>query len=284
MKKIIFLLICLLSSIYAETVEAQSPIANFSLMGGNTYFFKPNRGDGSYRWAEARLLFGKENDYRLLSAGVFFNYVEVGSKIDSFLYHDQEYSGGLAINFGSQYWMMSNEVWGWLNVGLKYSKDRGQIDLYDTKQTDKSFYMSGGLMLKNTMNEGPFFIKKLLFDFRAPTKQGERHAYWDGLPTLDSLSNKGRIKVALENTFFSTPVNMAQTLRFEPKIMGSITNEFSDHRNIYSLGLGLTLAREYSQELITLEGKVHFDPKYGTMYSVGVMISFSELAKAIVNH
>ncbi len=287
-EKIIFLLIGILVGLIAKPVEAQAPIANFSLMGGNTYFWKPNHGDGTYRWAEARLLFGKENNDKLLSAGVFFNYVEVGSKIDNFLYYDQEYAGGLALNFGSQYATMNNEIWGWLNVGLKYSKDHGQMiihdTLYDTKQNDQSFYTSGGIMLKNAMGDGPFFIKKLLFDFRAPTKKGGRHAYWDIYPTPDSLSNKGRIKITLENTFFSKPINMAGTLRFEPKITGSVTNEFADHRNIYSVGLGLTLAREYSQELVTLEAKVHFDPKYGQMYSVGVMVSISELAKAIVNH
>lgn len=275
------LLVCI-SMPYKGKAQIESPLTNFGLYAGNIYFWNQH-GDGTARWAEARLLFGRGNDYRLLSIGGFVNYNEVGSKIDTFLYHDVEWAGGLAMNFGSQYWMDYNEVWGWLNVGLKFTNDHGAINSYDTKQKDEMFYCFGGVMFKNTMNHGPFFIKKFMVTYQKPYTSS-RNAYWEGKATYDTAANKGYFKFVAENTFFSAPLTPSENLRFEPKIIGSATYQFLNKRVVYSLGVGVTLARAYSQEIMTIDAGIKFDPvRPGNMYSVGVLVNFVELAKAIAN-
>ena len=283
-KQMLFFVVLLVCACIPNKTKAQfeSPLTNFGLYGGNIYFCNQH-GDGTARWAEARLLFGRGNDYRLLSIGGFVNYNEVGSKIDTFLYHDVEWAGGLAMNFGSQYWLDYNEVWGWLNVGLKFTTDHGAIAQYDTKQKDEMFYAFGGIMFKNTMNRGPFFIKKFMLTYQQPYTS-TRNAYWEGKATYDTASNKGYVKFVAENTFCSLPITRSENLRFEPKIMGAATYQFLNKRVVYSLGIGVTLARAYSQEIMTIDTGIKFDPvKPGNMYSVGVLVNFVELAKAIAN-
>ncbi len=280
MKKFILLFVIGLLVSAAFPVAAQSPLTNFSLLGGNIYFTNPGNGDGTARWVETRVLFGRGNDYRLLSGGFFVNYNEVGSKLDGFLYHDQEVAFGPALNFGSQYWSESNEIWGWLNAGLKIAWDRGQIESYDTEQKDKLLYLFGGIMFKNSLGRGPFFIKKFMVTYQQPLKS-ERDASWEGNPTFDSPANKGYVKLVAENTFVSLPLTASESLRFEPKITASAAYEFNGSNMIYSTGIGLTLAREYSQEILTLEGGVKFQQQTRPIYSVGALINVVELGKAI---
>lgn len=283
MRKFILIFVGFLVS-FSLPVAAQleSPLTNFGLYGGNIYFANAN-GDGTARWAEARILFGRGNDYRLLSFGGFVNYNEVGSKFSDFQYFDREWAGGLAMNFGSQYWLSNHEVWGWLNVGLKKSSDHGMINEYETRQNDKLFYSFAGIMFKNAMGRGPFFIQKFMLTYQQPLKSS-REAYWEGERTADSAVNKGYFKVVAENTFCSLPLTPSESLRFEPKIIGSANYQFLDQRIIYSLGVGITLARQYSQEVLTLDASIKFDQKApGNIYSVGILVNFVELAKLAFN-
>jgi len=282
MKKFILLFVIGFLVSIALPVAAQSPLTNFSLLGGNIYFTDPGNGDGTARWVETRVLFGRGNDYRLLSGGLFVNYNEVGSKLDSFLYHDQEIAFGPALNFGSQYWSESNEIWGWLNAGLKITWDRGQFQDYDTKQKDKLIYAFGGIMFKNSLGRGPFFIKKFMVTYQQPF-ESERNAFWEGNPTLDPPANKGYVKLVAENTFVSLPLTPSESLRFEPKITASAAYEFNGQNMIYSAGIGLTLAREYSQEILTLEGGIKVQANARPIYSIGALINVVELGKALLN-
>ena len=283
MRKFVIIFVGLLVSLSLPVVaQMESPLTNFGLYGGNIYFANAN-GDGTARWAEARVLFGRGNDYRLLSFGAFVNYNEVGSKFNNFNYFDKEWAGGLAVNFGSQYWLTNYELWGWLNVGLKKTADHGAIDKYESRQNDNLFYSFGGIMFKNALNRGPFFIEKFMFTFQQPLKSS-REAYWDAKPTSDSSVNKGYFKVVGENTFCSLPITRSESLRFEPKLIGSATYQFLDQRMIYSLGIGVTLARQYSQEIMTIDANIKFDQKApGNIYSVGILVNFVELGKAVFN-
>ncbi|MFA5131090.1 MAG: hypothetical protein WC467_01570 [Patescibacteria group bacterium] len=289
-KKILFSFGFLALLFMAKPVDAQyeSPLTNASLMVGNTYFYVPNHGDGSYRWGEARLLFGGRNDYSPISLGVFVNYVEVGSKIDEFLYHDTEWCGGLAMNFGSKYWFPMREFWGWSNLGIKSTKDHGQKNTfngqYDGRQNDQLFYGNIGVLLKNPEMRGPLYMQKLMLTLQSPTRQGQLTAYWDGEKIADSslnITNKGSFRAVFENTFVTIPLNMAESLRFEPKMMFGAINQFNDHRTLFTAGIGLTLARTYSEELLVIEGNVKFDPKFGNTFYIGANLNVIELGKAL---
>jgi hypothetical protein len=259
----------------------RSPLTNQSLLVGNVYFVQPNAGNGTTRWAEGRFLFGRFKDYRLFSGGIFINGVEVGSKIANYLYYGTEITFGPAINFGSQKFSKKHELWGWINAGLKLSSDQGQINQYNSKQKDKSIYLFGGILFKNSLGRGPFFIDKIMVTYQR-SLESTRESYWGETRLSDPPTNKGYLKLIGENTFVSLPLNKFGSLRFEPKIIAGVAYEFEGRKTFYTAGVGLTLARRYSQEIVTLQLDAKFNQNFPeTIYSAGIMVNLVELGKVL---
>lgn len=269
------------STVMAPTKsQTGSPLTNQSLLVGKGYFFEP-KGEGNYYYGELRLLFGKDKDSTMTTVGAFVNFNESNSNIEKFVYNNQELSFGPALNFGARRWINFREFWSWVNIGIKLSWDKGSVGLYKSSQTDKSFYFSGGALVRGTMNQSPFFMQKIMVEVQVPV-QTERLAYWSGNLITEPTSNKGYSKLQLENTFVSLRVQKNGELRFEPKIVGSINYRFFDQRIIPSLGIGLALVRRYSQELICLEGGIRFNQTdIGPGYYIGASINLIEAGKAI---
>lgn len=270
----------LLKSQENSTKVIRSPLTNQSLLVGNSYFTELDKGDGAVRWAEGRLLFGRYKDYHLLSGGVFVNVVEVACKISDYLYYDREIAFGPAINFGSQKWSKTHEIWGWMNAGLKFGFDKGQVGQYNTKQKDKSFYLFGGILFKNSSNLGPFYIDKIMVTYQKYLEGNRESSY--GLTELSEPSvDKSYLKVAGENIFCSLPLNKKGTLRFEPKIIGSVMHQVDGDRLYYTTGLGFSLTRKYSQEIATVQAEVKFSKNIPEVYSVGLMLNIAEVWRAL---
>lgn len=260
--------------------QIRSPLTNQSLLVGKGYFFEP-KGDGSYLFGELRLLFGKDRDSTATAFGIFVNVNESVSEMNNFFYNEKAIIFGPALNFGARRWLKFREFWSWLNVGVKFSWDKGHVDLYETQQKDKSFYFSGGALIRGTMNQAPFFMQKLMVELQIPITK-EREAYWSDDLLSEGPTNKGYLKLQLENAFASLRVLRNGELRFEPKIVGSINYRFFDQRVIPSLGIGLVLARRYSQELVSIEGGIRFNQTdIGPGYYIGASLNLIEAGRAI---
>jgi len=278
MKKIL-LLLGFLASFALPVVAQDSPLTNFDVYAGNTYFNYPKHGDGTYRWAETRILFGRESEYRLLSGGVFANYTEVGSLVDNFHYYDQEFTVGLSMNAGSQYWLRTREIWTWLNAGIKFMKDHGTITKYNARQNDKFIYASGGFFLKDPIGNGLFSMQKVMLTYAQPI-QSDKSATWDAKNLSEYPFDKGFAKVDIYNTMSSTPIRGSLETRFETKIVGSASYMYCNQRLDYSGGIALTWAGKYSQELITLEGGMrYYQSNAGSGFYVSILGNLGQMAK-----
>lgn len=261
-------------------LSEETPITNQSLLlGGGNFFDK--LGCGSYRYGEFRLLFGREKDSSITAGGLFLNYNDSRSLVDNYLYQGREFAFGPALNFGSRHWSKKKEIWGWVNLGLRFSWDKGSIDKYRSEQTDQMIYLFGGILFKNKLGGGPFFMQKIMVTYQQPVKK-ERVSSWENEPLTDPPTNKGFVQLKLENTFVSLPLVKKGMLRFEPKIIGQASYRFYDQRVVTTLGLGLSLTRRYSQELVSLEGGIKFkDSPNGPVFYVGVSADLIQIGKAL---
>lgn len=261
-------------------LSEETPITNQSLLlGGGNFFDK--LGCGSYRYGEFRLLFGREKDSSITAGGLFLNYNDFRSLVDNYFYQGREFAFGPALNFGSRHWSKKKEIWGWVNLGLRFSFDNGSIDQYQSEQKDQMIYLFAGILFKNKLGGSPFFMQKIMVTYQQPFRK-ERVSSRENSPLSNPPTNKGYFQLKLENTFVSVPLIKKGTLRFEPKIIGSGAYRFYDKKLVTTLGLGLSLTRRYSQELISLEGGIKFNESLnGSVFYVGVSADLIQIGKAL---
>lgn len=256
-----FFVAMLMSIITSKPALAQHPLGESQLLVGNGYF-KPagQQGDGTWRYAEARLIPGQKD--QSIRFGLYLSAIEVGSRIDGFRHHSTELGGGLAMNFNFQPgWKY--EKYGWVNIAWKQAKSEGSIrdpnGLFENSQTDQMLHLGGGVIFQNTL-EQPFLIRqKVMFEYQAPLKS-EFERNWNDQKVPGTAWDKERIKISIENALFKTTLSWQNEIHLLPAILLAYSHEKALKQDFLALGAVLTLVKgEYNQEILTLSYQSKFE-------------------------
>lgn len=257
MKKffLIFILLAIMVSGFA-----QHPLGESQLLIGNGYF-KPKlqEGDGTWRYVEARIIPGQNNNIR---AGLYFSAIEVGSRIEGFKHHSTEFGIGLALNFtltpGWKY-----EKHGWGNLGYKKSKSEGSIrqtnGLFQSSQEDDLIFLTGGIIFRNTLEAFPFVRQKVSMEYQQALKS-KYVGKWEGETILTQPWDNERFKLAFENAIAKINLSWQHETHLLPAIYLAYSHEKGNSKDYGAIGAVLTLAKgEYGKEMINLSYQSKFD-------------------------
>lgn len=257
MKKffLIFILLAIMVSGFA-----QHPLGESQLLIGNGYF-KPKlqEGDGTWRYVEARIIPGQNNNIR---AGLYFSAIEVGSRIEGFKHHSTEFGIGLALNFtltpGWKY-----EKHGWGNLGYKKSKSEGSIrqtnGLFQSSQEDDLIFLTGGIIFRNTLETFPFVRHKVSLEYQQALKSNYV-GKWEGDTILTQPWDNERFKLSFENAIAKINLSWQHEVHLLPAIYLAYSHEKGNSKDYGAIGAVLTLAKgEYGKEMINLSYQSKFD-------------------------
>lgn len=259
MKKILifFLLICNISSF------AQHPLGESSLLVGNGYF-KPETqlGDGTWRYAEARIIPWQEASVNSVKAGLYLSAIEVGSKIESFKHHSLELGLGLAINYKlSSGWRY--DKYGWANMGYKKSRSRGEArmtdGLFESSQEDDFLFITTGIIFYNSLETFPFVRQKASLEYQKALKSKTLNK-WEGETIYSVPWDNERMKINFENALAKINLSWQNETFLLPAIYLGYSHENGNNMDYGSIGATLTLAKgQYGREIINLSYQSKFD-------------------------
>lgn len=263
MKKllIIFFVTVLMSVLTNKPALAQHPLGESQLLIGNGYF-KPaeKQGDGTWRYAEARIIPGQRD--QSIRLGLYLSAIEVGSRIDGFRHHSTELGGGLAMNFNFQPgWKY--EKYGWVNIAWKQAKSEGSIrdldGLFENSQTDQMLYLGGGVIFQNTLEQTFLIRQKVMFEYQTSLKS-EYEGSWNDKIIPGEAWDKERIKIGIENALLKTTLSWQNEIHLLPAILLAYSHEKALKQDFLALGAVLTLVKgEYNQEILTLSYQSKFE-------------------------
>lgn len=266
----------------SNSALAQHPLGESQLLIGNGYF-KPaeKQGDGTWRYAEARIIPWQQN--QSLRLGLYLSAIEVGSKIDDFHHHSTELGIGLAINFNLQPgWKY--EKYGWMNLAWKQAKSEGSIrepdGIFENSQTDQMLHLGGGIIFQNILEQTLLVRQKVMFEYQTSIKSNYEGS-WNKKNIPGEAWDKERLKISLENALFKTTLSWQNELHLLPAILLAYSHEKALRQDFLALGAVLTLVKgEYNQEILTLSYQSKFElPGNGRMDIFEVNLSILNLFK-----
>jgi hypothetical protein len=258
---LILFFVVMLMSIVTTPALAQHPLGESQLLIGNGYF-KPaeKQGDGTWRYAEARIIPGQsESNIRL---GLYLSAIEVGSRIDGFYHHSTELGGGLAMNFNFQPgWKY--EKYGWANIAWKKAHSKGSIrepdGMFENSQSDQMLHLGGGIIFQNTFEQTFLIRQKVMFEYQTSLKS-DYEGSWNNKNVPGEAWDKERFKVSLENALFKTTLSWQNEIHLLPAILLAYSHEKALKQDFLALGAVLTLVKgEYNQEILTLSYQSKFE-------------------------
>lgn len=279
--------VAILISIVTTPALAQHPLGESQLLIGNGYFKQAEqRGDGTWRYAEARVLpWQKDRDVRI---GLYLSAIEVGSMIDDFHHHSTELGGGLAINFNLQPgWKY--ERYGWVNLAWKQAKSEGSIiepnGIFENSQTDQMLHLGGGVIFNNILEQNLLVRQKVMFEYQTAL-QSDQQASWNKKEVPGEAWDKERIKISLENALFKTTVSWQNEINLLPAILLEYSHEKALKQDFLALGAVLTLVKgDYNQEIITLSYRSKFEiPGEGRVDILEINLNLLNLFKKNYNY
>lgn len=261
-KIMIFLLLNIMILVSINLGFAQHPLGETQILIGNGYFKPHNqKGDGSWRYFEARII---PNQRSSLRAGLYLSATEVASKIANFKHHSTEYGVGLAFNKNFQPgWKY--DKYGWLNIAYKQSRANGSIRLptgfFENNQKDHLLYLAGGIIFSNSLETFPLVRQKLAIDYQR-VLEAENNGTWDKKNIISQPWKNDRIRVDFENALAKLNLSWQREIYLLPAIYLGYSHENGKSQDFGALGAVLTLAKgEYGKEILNLSYQAKFDLK-----------------------
>lgn len=244
---------------FAVSGFSQHPLGESQLLVGNGYFQAHHqKGDGTWRYAEARVIPGQHKDVRY---GLYLSAIEVASKIDGYKHHSTEFGVGLAVNFNlAPGWKYDR--YGWSNIGYKHTNSNGEMrqsdGLFENSQSDDLMFITAGLIFQNTMEIFPFIRHKVSVEYQLSVKS-KIDSEWKGKPIMTQAWDNERLKINFENAVAKINLSWRNDVHLLPAIYLGYSYEQGGGNNFGALGAVITLAKgEYGREVLNLSYQSKF--------------------------